>query len=39
MGVPMSTRIAVIAVAKEIGVSRYTVYNYIREAKVEIGEA
>ena len=25
--------------AKEIGVSRYTVYNYIREAKVKIGEA
>jgi len=25
-------------VAKEIGVSRYTVYNYIREAKVEVGE-
>jgi predicted transcriptional regulator YheO len=25
-------------VAKKLGISRYTVYNYIREAKVEIGE-
>lgn len=25
-------------VAKKMGISRYTVYNYIREAKIEIGE-
>ena len=29
---------AIDLVAKEMGVSRYTIYNYIREAKVEIGE-
>jgi len=34
-----NVRGAVDLAAKEIGVSRYTVYNYIREAKVEIGEA
>lgn len=34
-----NVRGAIDLAAKEIGVSRYTVYNYIREAKVEIGEA
>jgi len=33
-----NVRGAIDLAAKEIGVSRYTVYNYIREAKVEIGE-
>jgi len=33
-----NVRGAIDLVAKEMGVSRYTVYNYIREAKVEIGE-
>lgn len=34
-----NVRGAIDLAAKEIGVSRYTVYNYIREAKVKIGEA
>jgi len=33
-----NVRGAIDLIAKEMGVSRYTVYNYIREAKVEIGE-
>lgn len=33
-----NVRGAIDLVAKEMGVSRYTVYNYIREAKVKIGE-
>jgi len=33
-----NVRGAIDLVAKEIGVSRYTVYNYIREAKIETGE-
>jgi len=29
---------AIDVVAKEMGISRYTVYNYIREAKIKLGE-